>query len=67
MAPNSSSTLESVKRMPETGINVVIVGAGIGGLWTALECWRKGHTVRIFDKTKAPDTHGMRCFKSRLL
>ena len=44
--------------MPETGIDVAIMGAGIGGLWAALECWRKGHKVRIFEKTKAPDTHG---------
>lgn len=58
MAENPGHWLGSVQRFPETGIEVVIAGAGIGGLWTALECWRKGHTVRIFDKTEGPVTAG---------
>ncbi|RDW62912.1 FAD-dependent oxidoreductase [Aspergillus mulundensis] len=32
-------------RRPSTGITVLIVGAGMAGLMTALECWRKGHDV----------------------
>lgn len=40
-----------VMRYPETGINVLIAGAGLGGLTCALECWRKGHTVRILDRS----------------
>lgn len=35
---------------PKTGIKVVIVGAGFGGLATALECHRQGHDVEIYEK-----------------
>jgi 2-polyprenyl-6-methoxyphenol hydroxylase-like FAD-dependent oxidoreductase len=48
----------SVKRHPETGISVLVVGAGVGGLVTALECWRKGHEVQIVEKTPEPETEG---------
>ena len=43
-----------LKRYPETGISVLIVGAGIGGLMTALECWRKGHSVKILERSAGP-------------
>ncbi|KAH8810961.1 hypothetical protein F5884DRAFT_263140 [Xylogone sp. PMI_703] len=43
-----------VMRYPETGITVLIVGAGLGGLACALECWRKGHTVRLLDRSPGP-------------
>jgi len=43
------------KRHPETGVNVLIVGAGMGGLVTALECWRKGHNVvGILERNQGP-------------
>jgi len=35
---------------PTTGISVLIIGAGVGGIMSALECWRKGHTVRIVEQ-----------------
>ena len=35
-----------------SGIKVIVVGLGIGGLATAIECHRKGHTVIAFDKVK---------------
>lgn len=42
-------------RQPETGIDVLIVGAGMGGLMTALECWRKGHNiVGILERNDGP-------------
>ncbi|KAB8068439.1 hypothetical protein BDV29DRAFT_199418 [Aspergillus leporis] len=42
-------------RYPETNINVLIVGAGMGGLMTALECWRKGHNViGILERNEGP-------------
>ncbi|KAF7588222.1 hypothetical protein BBP40_006005 [Aspergillus hancockii] len=42
-------------RSPETNINVLIVGAGMGGLMTALECWRKGHNViGILERNEGP-------------
>ncbi|TPX13501.1 uncharacterized protein E0L32_005972 [Thyridium curvatum] len=35
---------------PPTGIKVIIVGAGFGGLTAAIECDRKGHSVTVFEK-----------------
>ena len=32
-----------------TGLNVIVVGAGIGGLACAIECRRKGHKVVVFE------------------
>lgn len=33
-----------------SGIKVVVVGLGLAGLTTAVECHLKGHTVVAFDK-----------------
>ena len=33
----------------KTGINVIVVGAGFGGLTAAIECHRQGHTVAIYE------------------
>lgn len=50
--PGSSRLPE---RHPETGIDVLIVGAGMGGLMSALECWRKGHNiVGILERQDGP-------------
>ncbi|KIJ64201.1 hypothetical protein HYDPIDRAFT_175598 [Hydnomerulius pinastri MD-312] len=35
-----------------TGIKIVIVGAGYGGLACAIECTRKGHEVIVLEKVK---------------
>ncbi|KAK1037342.1 hypothetical protein LTR33_016233, partial [Friedmanniomyces endolithicus] len=34
---------------PKTGITVIIVGAGFGGLCAAIESHRQGHTVQLFE------------------
>ncbi|KAG1841225.1 monooxygenase [Suillus subalutaceus] len=34
----------------DTGIDVIVVGAGFGGLACAIECKRKGHRVMILEK-----------------
>ncbi|KAH9219244.1 putative MAK1-like monooxygenase [Leptodontidium sp. 2 PMI_412] len=34
---------------PATGINVIVVGAGFGGLVAAIECHRQGHSVSIYE------------------
>jgi 2-polyprenyl-6-methoxyphenol hydroxylase-like FAD-dependent oxidoreductase len=33
-----------------SGINIIIVGAGIAGLSAAIECHRKGHVVTVYEK-----------------
>jgi 2-polyprenyl-6-methoxyphenol hydroxylase-like FAD-dependent oxidoreductase len=38
---------------PSTGIRVVIVGAGFGGLTAAIECHRQGHDVCIYESFPA--------------
>ena len=43
---------------PSTGIDVLIVGTGFGGLTAALEFTRKGHNVRILERNKEPDISG---------
>jgi 2-polyprenyl-6-methoxyphenol hydroxylase-like FAD-dependent oxidoreductase len=36
----------------KTGIKVIIVGAGFGGLCAAIECHQQGHNVEIFESFK---------------
>lgn len=45
---------------PSSGIAVLIVGAGIGGLVAAIECHRKGHNVRIWERSKSAAAGGKR-------
>jgi monoamine oxidase len=48
------------ERHAETGIDVLIVGAGMGGLMSALECWRKGHNVvGILERNDGPIYTGL--------
>ncbi|PVH92858.1 FAD/NAD(P)-binding domain-containing protein [Periconia macrospinosa] len=35
---------------PDSGIDVLVVGTGLGGLSAALECKRKGHQVRVLER-----------------
>ena len=44
-----SSTLAPPERQSPTGIDILIVGAGLGGLFAAVELYRQGHTVRIIE------------------
>jgi NADPH-dependent 2,4-dienoyl-CoA reductase/sulfur reductase-like enzyme len=43
---------------PSTGIDVLIVGTGFGGLTAALEFTRKGHNVRVLERNNEPDISG---------
>ncbi|OKL60217.1 hypothetical protein UA08_04833 [Talaromyces atroroseus] len=54
--PGVSAT--QVNFHPPTGISCLVVGAGVGGLMTALECRRKGHSVRVVERSPAPSTAG---------
>lgn len=53
-----SEDISEIPRHPLTGISVLIVGAGPAGLYTALECWRKGHNPRVIDRAPAPSPAG---------
>ncbi|KAJ5156319.1 hypothetical protein N7492_009122 [Penicillium capsulatum] len=45
-------------RCPASNISTLIVGAGVGGLMAGLECWRKGHSVRIIERSPVRLTSG---------
>lgn len=56
----SSSSLGLPERCPETQLNVLIIGGGLAGLMTALECWRKGHNVvGILERSENPVCSGL--------
>lgn len=38
-----------MKREALSNIDVLIVGAGLGGLYAAIECYRQGHSPRIIE------------------
>ncbi|KAJ5637812.1 hypothetical protein N7490_007691 [Penicillium lividum] len=38
-------------RSPSSDISILIVGGGVAGLLASLECWRKGHDVRILERS----------------
>lgn len=42
--------MDSLRNTSEnTGVKVIVVGAGFGGLSAAIECIRKGHNVEVFE------------------
>lgn len=49
---------------PDSGIDVLIVGTGLAGLTAAIECRRKGHTVRILEKCPDINTQGECVFRT---
>jgi NADPH-dependent 2,4-dienoyl-CoA reductase/sulfur reductase-like enzyme len=55
-----NTNTKDVEIAPPSGISVLVVGAGVGGLVAALECARKGHSVRIFEREKAMSSAGLR-------
>ena len=56
--PNQSNGDNDVRRDGSSGINVLIIGAGVGGLVAALECHRKGHSVRIWERSESAAAGG---------
>jgi NADPH-dependent 2,4-dienoyl-CoA reductase/sulfur reductase-like enzyme len=44
--------VDGVKRFPRNGIKMIVVGAGVGGLGAALECWRKGCDVVVLERSE---------------
>lgn len=55
---SSSQSQGDVARLQPSGISVLVVGAGVGGITAAMECWRKGHDVRIIERAPGPDLSG---------
>ncbi|KAF2774452.1 monooxygenase [Teratosphaeria nubilosa] len=49
---------EPVGTFPPTGIDVLVVGTGLAGLTAAIECIRKGHTVRVLERNATINTLG---------
>jgi len=41
--------VDSVSSKIRTGIKVIVVGAGFGGLTAAIECFHQGHDVEIYE------------------
>jgi 2-polyprenyl-6-methoxyphenol hydroxylase-like FAD-dependent oxidoreductase len=41
-----------------TGIDVLIIGTGLAGLVAALECTRKGHNVKVLERSADINTAG---------
>jgi heterodisulfide reductase subunit A-like polyferredoxin len=60
--PNGDS--QEVKIAPPSGISVLVIGGGIGGLVAALECTRKGHSVRVFEREPTISSAGLHAFSS---
>lgn len=50
VAKNAFEGTPIFDRYPPSGINILIVGAGLGGLAFAIEAHRKGHDVHIIDR-----------------
>lgn len=49
----------SMSRAPLTGVDVLIVGAGLAGLGFAIEAYRKGHNVKVLERRPDTNDYGM--------
>lgn len=45
--------VDGIQRSPSNGIKVIVIGAGVGGLLTALECWRAGCDPIVLERADA--------------
>jgi 2-polyprenyl-6-methoxyphenol hydroxylase-like FAD-dependent oxidoreductase len=51
----------------DTGIDVIVVGAGFGGIACAVECKRKGHRVTVIEKVHEMKQLGQSLYIKHLL
>lgn len=49
----TDTMMDGVHRADILGVRAIVVGAGVGGLLTALECWRKGCDVVVLERAAA--------------
>ncbi|KAI0445277.1 FAD/NAD(P)-binding domain-containing protein [Xylaria telfairii] len=63
LSHSPSTVIDGVNRLSPTGISIIVAGGGVGGLLFALEAWRQGHNVKVFEKnpklTTLGDTFGI--------
>lgn len=55
---SNGADINPVGSYPKSGIDVLIVGTGLAGLTAALECTRKGHSVRVLERDATINTAG---------
>ncbi|KAK3652911.1 hypothetical protein LTR56_004859 [Elasticomyces elasticus] len=55
---STNGTHNDSQRAEPSGISVLIIGAGVGGLVAALECYRKGHDVRVLERSDSASAGG---------
>lgn len=57
--PNGAAAM---KCQPSSSIEVLIVGAGLGGMFAAIECHRQGHDVKIIEAKEKMEGLGKKYF-----
>ena len=55
----------NMEREALSHIDVLIVGAGLGGLYAAIECYRQGHSPRVIESKNELEGLGQSSFIDR--
>jgi thioredoxin reductase len=64
MAKSTGVGPDGVAPPHSSGIKVIIVGLGFAGVVAAVECYRKGHDVIVFEQASAMTTAGRPSMKN---
>ena len=57
--PSRLNGASEIARELPSGIDVLVVGAGIGGLFAAVELYRQGHNVRMLESKPKIEGFGL--------
>ena len=57
--PSRLSRSAEIARESLSGIDVLVVGAGLGGLFTAVELYRQGHNVKMIESKPKIEGFGL--------